>query len=117
MKFKNIKVVREGFLLRVLLSPIVFLYATFIVASTIFLIMPLTIIFSLISLITYPFILLLRKVGMSVEVPKSHIIDTKYPMVEYLLGLTYPVWFSPYATYKFILGEDVFGEKGILNLG
>jgi hypothetical protein len=84
--------VNSGFILRCLLSPIVFLWGAFMVCAGMLFPIPLIVIFSFIGFIIHPFVWLLNKSGSDIEGIDDLINVTPYVMINHLLGITLPLW-------------------------
>ena len=103
----NIPVVSGRFLLRILLSPFVFLWGIFILAAGTLFPIPLLVIFSFIGFIIEPFIYLFRLSGSKINGIEPF-IPTKYIMLSHLLGVTIYIWGAPAIVINYILTGEVW---------
>jgi hypothetical protein len=107
----NIPVVSGRFLLRILLSPFIFLWGIFMLAAGTLFPLPLLIMFSFIGFLIEPFIYLFRLSGSEIN-GIDPFIPTKYTMLSHLLGLTIYIWGAPAIVVNYVLTGEVWsGEE------
>lgn len=87
---------------RILLSPLVFIYALTIDAAMILLPFTLATMFGFYSCLSYPFIWLLKKADVEVEYMDDLMLHD-HPFIDGLLGMTIIIWFPFYLTFDFII--------------
>lgn len=103
----NIPVVSGRFLLRILLSPFIFLWGIFMLAAGTLFPLPLLVIFSFIGFLLESFIYLFRLSGSEINGIEPF-IPTKYTMLSHLLGLTIYIWGAPAIAVNYILTGEVW---------
>lgn len=103
----NIPVISIRFLLRILLSPFVFLWGIFILAAGTLFPLPLLIMYSFIGFFTEPFIYLFQLSGSEIGRIEPFIL-TKYTMLSHLLGLTIYIWGVPAIVINYILTGKIW---------
>lgn len=97
------------FIAKILLSPIIFIYGILILIIGSIFPFPIIVIFHFIGLITLPFYFILKLLKINVtEIPP--LFETKYIVVNYLLGITIYLWFPFLLTYKFIKNNNYGNE-------
>ena len=106
----NIPVLSGKFLLRLILSPFIFIWGLFLLAAGTFFPVSFLVILSFFGFIIEPFIFLLRLSGADINGIEP-LISTKYTMLSHLIGITIYVWGAPAITVNYILtGEIWTGE-------
>jgi len=100
--------VSGSFLLRVLLSPFIFLWGCLMLAAGTLFILPLLFIFSFYGLLSEPFIWLLRKSGSNINGIEPFIDDTGNNALGHFLGLTIYVWGAFAIVYVYLKDGTVW---------
>ena len=98
-------------LIRIILSPIIFLWAMFLLAALTLFPLPLLVWLSFVGLILHPFTWLLNKSGSDVETFDPLFNFSRYDWINHLLGFTVYLW-SPFAiVYMYIKTGEVFNPS------
>jgi len=105
------------FLLRGLLSPLVFLWGCFLLSALTLFPLGVLVLISVFSLISMPFIWLFKKAGSNVEYPTPFLSDFSSTQteidifVDHFLGATIHLWGAFYVAFHFVkTGEIYFPE-------
>ena len=96
--------VSGSFLLRVILSPFIFLWGCFMLAAGTLFPLPLLVGISLFGLLLEPFIFLLRKSGSNINGIEPFIDNTRNNALGHFLGLTIYIW-GAFAVVYFYLKD------------
>ncbi len=103
---------KENLLLRICLSPFVFLWGCFMVLAGCLFPVPMIAVISLISLFTMPFVWLLNKTGATLEVMDPLITVSRFNSVNHFLGVTIFIWGAFAVAGEYIRTGHVFtGES------
>jgi hypothetical protein len=109
MNTLNIPTVDKRILLRVVLSPLVFICG--VILTCVLIVFPLPILcgITFFQLIVYPFIVLLNKAGSEIEIPEPFIDTTNNTLINYVLTITLPLWLAfAVVVYFIITGKLLF---------
>ena len=106
--------VSGSFLLRIALSPFLFLYGVFLLMTGTLLPLPLLVIFSVVGFIGTPFVYLLRKSGTDIKYLEPLMKEgvdyenEKNIMRDHFFGATIYVWGAFYVAYHYIKTGKIF---------
>ncbi|MDI9872735.1 hypothetical protein [Flectobacillus roseus] len=94
---------KGNLLLRVILSPIIFLYGCILLIAFTFFPLPMLVLLSMIGIVCEPFIWLLRVSGVEVESIESFFdYPNQSKMIGHFIGLTIYIWSPFFMVYWFI---------------
>ncbi len=96
-------------LIRILISPVVFLWGLFLLAAGTLFPVTMIVLISFICLLSEPFIWLFRKTGSYLEAPFDAFFNiTGNSALDHFLGATVHLWGAFYITYAYIKTGKIF---------
>lgn len=97
----------NNYLLRIILSPLIFIWGCILLAAGTLFPIPLLMLISLCGLLLEPFIWLLRKSGSNIEGIEPFIELTESKMINHFIGLTIYIWGAFSVAYIYIKDGEI----------